>query len=335
MTKIDFYGQAESFLQHLFAQMDQNGVELKPHWSIDHLCFRVQSLESYEQHKIDFSNFGQMLIESEVNGRMIATYKLSEPVVFGNYQIDLVELPAPKAGKKTIEGFEHVEVVIDEPFEKLMSQYSYMDLDTGGLKKAFNQELEIEMEGCALKFHPLSLESVIGLEKNQKVHQALMSSKVLEVLRAFHPLVTGTFPLGLQVKDSDLDIVLSVADFDSFKVIVEQIFGGWPGFECQESEKAGVPTIVVRFNHQDIPFELFAQKTESMKQNAYRHFQAEEKLLKVFGVSLKDKVMKLRQAGLKTEAAFAEALQLAGDPYAEILKLQGLSEQELSKKIIL
>lgn len=335
MNKKEFYVQAETFLRHLFAQVQQNGLELKPHWSIDHLCFRVQSLESYEQHKLDFAQFGRMLIESEVNGRMIATYKLAEPVVHGSYHIDVVELPAPKAGKKTIEGFEHVEVVVDEPFEKLMAKYSYMDLDSGGLKKAFNQELEVEMEGCALKFHPLSLESVIELEKNQKVYQALTSSKILEVLRAFHPLVSGTFPLGLQVKDSDLDIVLSVADFESFKMIVEQIYGSWPGFEIRESEKAGVPTLVVRFTHHEVPFELFAQKTESMKQNAYRHFQAEEKLLKVFGSALREKIMKLRQTGLKTEPAFAQALQLSGDPYEQVLKLQALPEHKLSKMFTL
>lgn len=332
MHKNDFYQQAEEFLNHLFSQIQQNGVQLKPHWSIDHLCFRVQSQDSYEQHKTAFCQFGRLLIESEVNGRMIATYKLNEPVMHGNYRIDVVELPAPKAGKKTIEGFEHIEVVVDESFEKLMAQYAYMAIDAGGLKKAFNQELELEMDGCALKFHPLSLESVIELEKNQKVYQALMSSKVLEVLRDFHPMVAGTFPLGLQTEDSDLDICLSTADLESFQVLVEQIYGTWPEFECKESLKSGESTVVVRFKHQEVPFELFAQKTESMKQNAYRHFQAEEKLLKVFGPALKENVLKLRQAGLKTEAAFAKALKLPGDPYAEILQLQNLSEQELAQK---
>lgn len=332
MNKTDFYVQAESFLRHLFAQLGQHQVDLQPHWSIDHLCFRVQSLDSYEQRKADFLAFGRLLIESEVNGRMIATYKLLEPVKFGNYQIDLVELPAPKPGKQTIEGFEHVEVIVDEPFEKLIDKYSHLRLDTGGLKKAFNQELEIELQGCALKFHPLSLESVIELEKNQTAHQALMSSKVLEVLKAYQPLVAGTFPLGLQRSDSDLDIVLHVEDLASFKKIAEETFGSWPQFACHETEKAGLASLVVRFHYQGIPFELFAQNKESFQQNAYRHFQAEEKLLKVFGQSLRNKVLQLREAGLKTEPAFAQALQLAGDPYSELLKLQMLSEQVIQTR---
>jgi len=117
MTEDDFYSQAKSFLQHLFAEIRNHKVELQPHWSIDHLCFRVESQESYERHKRTFSQFGAMLIESEVNGRMIATYK-----------IDVVELPAPKAGKVTPEGFEHIEVVVDEPSEKLIAQYPSKEL---------------------------------------------------------------------------------------------------------------------------------------------------------------------------------------------------------------
>lgn len=170
MTKADFYSQAERFLQHLFAQIKTNHVDLKPHWFIDHLCYRVQSQEAYEKFKTEFNQFGEMLIESEVNGRQIATYKLHEPVVFGKYSIPLVELPAPKAGKKTIEGFEHAEAVVDIPLEDLRTQYAHLKLDVGGMKKNINPELEIEMNGCALKFHPMSLETVINFEKSQQIH---------------------------------------------------------------------------------------------------------------------------------------------------------------------
>lgn len=330
MNKSDFYSQADTFLHHLFGQMKKHQVQLKPHWSMDHLCFRVQSLEAYEQYKINFLSFGQMLIESEVNGRMIATYKLAEPVVFQNYRIDLVELPAPKPGKKTIEGFEHVEVVSDEPFEKLVAQYSGLRLDVGGLRKSFNQELEIEMEGCALKFHPLSLESVIRLEKNQKVHRALMSSKVLEILKAFHPLVAGTFPLGLDIAGSDVDILLTTVDLQVLRQTLEETFGSLKDFGCFETEKTGTATLVARFTYHGIPFELFAQKSDSIQQDAYRHFQAEEKLLKLGGESFRQKILQLRNAGLKTEPAFAKALNLSGDPCVELLQMQKMSEQELA-----
>ena len=44
---------------------------------------------------------------------------------------------------------------------------------------------------------------------------------------------------------------------------------------------------------------------------------------------LKSKVIELKQSGQKTEPAFAALLQLQGDPYAAMLKLEKLSDDEL------
>ena len=280
MNKPEFYSKAESFLNHLFAQIQTHHVELRSHWSIDHLCFRVQSLESYEQQKVAFASFGQLLIESEVKGRMIATFKLPEAVKFRGYHIDLVELPAPKQGKVTIEGFEHVEVVTDLPFESLRQKYAGLRLDEGGLQKPFNQELEIEMQDCALKFHPLSLESVITLEKNQKVYGALKKSLVLEIFKACQPMVAGSFPLGLEVSGSDLDILLTSSDLKALHKLAETSFGPFQKYEAQFTEVAGLESLVIRFDFEGVSFELFAQATESLQQVAYRHFQIEERLVR-------------------------------------------------------
>lgn len=329
MNKTDFYFQAEAFLKHLFAQLKIHEVELQPHWSIDHLCFRTQSLESYEHHKKNFISFGDLLIESQVSGRMIATYKLHEAMKFQGYTINIIELPAPKFGKVTIEGFEHAEVVIDLPFETLCKKLTRCHLDESGLKKVFNQELEIEMQGCALKFHLLSLESVITLEKNQKVHHALMASRVLEILKAYRPVVAGTFPLGLEIAGSDLDILLTSSNLLALEKIIQTSFQGLEKFESYFTAKSGLETLIARFSFGDVPFELFAQSIESLQQDAYKHFQVEERLLKLGDQSLRKTVGLLRDQGLKTEPAFAKALNLSGDPYAELLRLHALAEREL------
>jgi hypothetical protein len=47
-------------------------------------------------------------------------------------------------------------------------------------------------------------------------------------------------------------------------------------------------------------------------------------------VSLRERVVALRQAGLKTEPAFAKLLALAGDPYAALLELESQSAAQLT-----
>lgn len=157
--------QAFEFLEKLFLKIQSHQILLPPHWIIDHLCYRVETETQYQEKKKLFDQIGECLIESEVNGRMIATFKLHHPIFFKNYQIDLIELPAPKKNKIVKEGFEHIEVVCDVPFDQIMNQYRHLKFDTSGLSKTYNQELEIELQGMSLKFHHQSLEDVIRFEK--------------------------------------------------------------------------------------------------------------------------------------------------------------------------
>jgi uncharacterized protein len=155
---------AHAFLEQIFAKMHENEIHLKNHWNIDHLCFRVETDTDYSHYKNVFSGLGRLLIESPVGGRLISTYKLTEPIKYKNYSIDVIELPAPKPGKKTIDGFEHFEVVCDVSFDEIKKMYPHCEFDETGLKKDFNKELEILLGDYAIKFHHQSLEDVIEAE---------------------------------------------------------------------------------------------------------------------------------------------------------------------------
>ncbi len=76
----EFRQQALQFLENLFQQLDQKNVQLEKHWMIDHLCYRTSSLEQYSELKNNFASFAELLIESDVNGRPIATYKFSKSI---------------------------------------------------------------------------------------------------------------------------------------------------------------------------------------------------------------------------------------------------------------
>ncbi|MBT3982333.1 MAG: hypothetical protein HOE90_13325 [Bacteriovoracaceae bacterium] len=160
--------KAHTFLDKIFHTLKSNSINIE-NLEIDHICYRTSSAENYLQIKSVFAELGECLIESEVGGRPIATYKLNEPISYKGRNIALVEVPAPKNGKVTPEGYEHIEVVIDTSFEEIMKKYPHSNFDQKGLSKKINPELVIKFSDCAIKFHHQSLEKVIEMEKKALV----------------------------------------------------------------------------------------------------------------------------------------------------------------------
>jgi predicted metalloenzyme YecM len=333
MTLNEFNFKANHFLTRVFTELERKNIKLEKNWHIDHLCFRTDSQENYITTKKQFETFSELLIESEVNGRLISTYKLASPVAFNEWEINLVEVPAPKKGKSVVSGFEHIEIVCDITFDEIKSRFHHCQFDESGLSKDFNQELEIPLDGLAVKFHLLSLESVINLEANSKVYSALNSSLILKKLKSFSPLVAGTFPLGIHTDNSDIDILITVSDFELTKKVIVENFKSLTNFNLRETLIEGMKTLIASFSFLDIRFEIFGQQTSSVKQTGYLHFLIEERLLKIGGAQFAQKIRDARKQGLKTEPAFAKVLGLTGDPYQELLNLQRKSNADLKDLI--
>ncbi len=134
---------------------------------IDHLCYRTESEDVYNQCKTSFSKLGKTLISSTVGGREITTYKLSKPIVFCGVDVDVIELASPKPNNKYATGFEHLEIVITEKFDSFMNEYSTYEFDTSAMNKEHNPEIRLSLNsGISIKFHHQSLESVIEYEKS-------------------------------------------------------------------------------------------------------------------------------------------------------------------------
>lgn len=333
MTELEFHSQADTFLKNLFSELNAARIEIKNHWDIDHLCYRSDTEENYTLLKKSFAAFSELLIESMVGGRLIATYKLHRPVKFNDYRIDVVELPAPKKGKTVALGFEHVEVVCDIPFSELKEKYSHLNLDLGGLQKNFNREFEIILGTRNLKFHHSSLASVINIEKNTKVWNAINRSDILNLFFENNPLIAGTFPLEIYAETSDLDIILEANDLNILNNSLVEHFGTCEDFKIINLEVDHKPTLICNFKFDGIPFEIFAQDRPSVQQTAYLHLLIEERLLKIGGETFKQKIKSARASGSKTESAFAELLGIKADPYKSLLELQTKSFKELEKII--
>ena len=188
MTHSEFHQKALQFLLELERDLKTNNLYLHTHWHPDHLCYRVDSQERYQEMKTLLGGWGsQLLAETEVNGRPIASYLLTNPIPFGNHRIRVLELPAPKPSAPHEEGFEHMELVCDRTFQELQKMFPSPLWKTYGTKKSFNPELEFKMGKRNIKFHHQSLESVIQLEKNEPIWNALQKSRLLDLLAPFEP----------------------------------------------------------------------------------------------------------------------------------------------------
>lgn len=326
--------QAETFLNTLFRKMKKRDLKLADHWDIDHLCFRVESQNSYDSYKNTFSNLGALLTESQVNGRAIATFELHTAIQYKDWLIKLIELPAPKKGKATQTGFEHIEVVVDCELEEIVKKNSNIDWDTSGFRKIYNSELETNFGDCAVKFHHLSLKSVVNFEQRPQVAIVVSELKLLEMFKDHQPFIAGTIPLAIETPDADIDFLVRFSDPDEFSTLCRERFGSMSEFELSNGEAHGLPYSLCRFEYRGVPVEIFCSSLSTYKQNAFLHFQAEEKLLKYGPYSWQEQVVQLKMRGLKTEPAFAHLLNNDKmSAYQFILELQKRPISELRRMV--
>lgn len=162
----DILGRSEEFLGKIFSSLQGDGIDVAD-YELDHICYRVETQERYEELRDVLYSCGEMLIESEINGRMISTFKLDEPIEYQGREIYCVELPSPKRGSPYPEGYEHVEFVIDREFDEFMNLYPEVEFETKALCKKSNPDVSAKYNGFCVKFHQNSLEKVIEFEKSE------------------------------------------------------------------------------------------------------------------------------------------------------------------------
>ena len=168
-----------------------------------------------------------------------------------------------------------------------------------------------------------------GSLKQQECYQALSSIRIFEILAPYAPILAGTFPLGIEVEGSDLDIVCRADDLLEFRAVLEKHFGGFSGFSVKYSGTNEVLTCDFRTG--GFPVEIYASAQDPLDGNGYRHMRVEHRLLELFGESFRGKIIALKRTGVKTEPAFARVLGLDGDPYRAVLMLEGLADDRLKE----
>ena len=173
-----------------------------------------------------------------------------------------------------------------------------------------------------------------GSDQQRDAFRVLINLDLFSILAEFEPVIAGTFPLGLETPESDLDILCYAEDLDRFVELVTNVYGDEDEFVVRRMEKNGLPTAICNFRSQRIPVELFAQARHSEEQNAYLHLVAEARLLREAGEEAVDAIRDLKREGMKTEPAFGQYFCLPDDPYETLLTLADVSAEELSDVVV-
>lgn len=168
-----------------------------------------------------------------------------------------------------------------------------------------------------------------GNLKQQNAYKTLIELDIFNTLKDFNPILVGTIPIQIDIDKSDLDIVCEVYDFVEFEELIVKSFNTFKDFKFYTTQSNCKKVFVANFMCGDFEIELYATSLSTVFHNGYRHMLIEHRLLNLYGSEFKNDIIALKKEGLKTEPSFAKLLNLNGDPYEELLKLDSLTDSEL------
>jgi hypothetical protein len=161
-----------------------------------------------------------------------------------------------------------------------------------------------------------------GNPRQKQAYSELNELGIMQDLADFNPVLTGTIPIGIDLPQSDLDIVCECPDLDTFAWRLRLLYHKKAGFRIRLKEFYNITSVVASFKSDNFEIEIFGQDLPVEQQNAYRHMLIEHRLLEEHGPEFRDEVIRLKKEGYRTEPAFAKVLGLKGDPYLELLKVE-------------
>lgn len=167
-----------------------------------------------------------------------------------------------------------------------------------------------------------------GNQRQKLAYREIEALQIQQLLAPFSPVLAGTVPIGIDVDSSDLDIICCVNDFDEFEKILKEHYGRFKGFKIERRSIRSHRYVLAQFHGEYFEIEVFGQTLPVLKQNAYRHMIVEHRLLLQKGKEFRREIVNLKQSGIKTDPAFAEALELKGDPYDAVLELETVALKE-------
>lgn len=161
-----------------------------------------------------------------------------------------------------------------------------------------------------------------GTARQQKAFEVLNENLILQKLSDFTPVLVGTIPINIAIDSSDLDIACHWKNKNHFIEAVKKNFSGEKHFQIYEKKISGKEAVVANFFTDDFEIEIFGQNIPVQEQFGFRHMMIEAKILEQNGEDFRQKIIELKKSGIKTEPAFAQLLNLKGNPYEALLNFK-------------
>jgi hypothetical protein len=117
-----------------------------------------------------------------------------------------------------------------------------------------------------------------GNETQKDAYRVLRQYRVFEELNDYHPVFTGTIPLGIAIEGSDLDIACTWDLKEKFITTLVTAFSKQREFNVVEKCIGGHETVIARFVIEGIAIEIFGQNRHISEQESFRHMCIEWKI---------------------------------------------------------
>ncbi len=161
--------------------------------------------------------------------------------------------------------------------------------------------------------------------KTENAEKAISESRVKDVLKAYSPKVVSTIFVEFDTDQSDIDVVCEYQQQSNFTSLITSSFQRFESYSLDMY----ADHVIGRFRVSGFLFEIYGAPIPITQQLAFRHYQVMERLARLGGEPLKQKIRKLKYSGLKTEPAISQILGLQGDPYSAVLELESWSNAQL------
>lgn len=126
-----------------------------------------------------------------------------------------------------------------------------------------------------------------GTERPKLAFDEIKKYRILEILGKYNPILTGTIPIGIDLPESDLDIICECKSHTEFTTCLSQEFSGYEDFKVYTKEHYGIESTIAEFETEHFTIEIFGENIPTEKQNAYRHMVIEFRILNEKGTEFR------------------------------------------------